>query len=89
MRKSNKKMNLDKYKCVVIGDGVVGKTSLILSFVSGTFPGEYYPTVLDECEAKMMVDQIPISLTIWDTAGSEDYDRLRPLAYPHAVCANI
>ena len=69
-------------KVVVVGDGAVGKTSLVLTCVSDTFPGEYVPYVAETCQKNMMIDGTPFTIELWDTPAQDGYDRLRPTCYP-------
>ncbi|KAM6502174.1 Ras family domain containing protein [Amanita muscaria] len=67
-------------KLVIVGDGACGKTSLLCSFALGEFPKEYV-TVFDNYVAEIRLDEKPVQLALWDTAGQEEYERLRPMSY--------
>ena len=43
-------------KIVVVGDGAVGKTCLLMRFVKGQMPQAYIPTVFDNHSEPMVVD---------------------------------
>ena len=75
-------MTLLLVKCVVIGDGGVGKTSLIITYCYGEFPIGGVPVAFDNYALPVKVDEVTIHLNFWDTGGGEDYHTLRPLSYP-------
>lgn len=72
-------------KVVVVGAGAVGKTTLINSFREGKpwFPQWGFPCAFNNETRLFQVDDIVVEMSLWDTAGQEEYARLRPLSYAY------
>ena len=66
---------------------------LACSYTQNKFPTEYVPTIFDNYTATVKVDSRMVNLGLWDTAGQEEYNRLRPLAYPNCdvflICFSV
>ena len=73
---------MKEVKLLLLGDVCAGKTALCVAYVENRLYLEYVPTVFENYEKIVNIDSKLYHLTLWDTAGHEDYDRLRPLSYP-------
>lgn len=68
-------------KCVLVGDSGVGKSNVAARMSSRNFKEEYQPTLFDNYAATIFIDDRPFHFSLFDTAGKEDYDRLRVISY--------
>ncbi|KAF6008942.1 Rho GTPase [Brettanomyces bruxellensis] len=73
-------------KIVILGDGACGKTSLLNVFTRGYFPHVYEPTVFENYMHDIFIDGKQVQLSLWDTAGQEEFDKLRSLSYNDTDC---
>lgn len=76
-------------KIVIMGDGASGKSCFLFAYSKNAFPECYIPTVFENYTASDYIHGHHFKFGLWDTAGQEDYDRLRPLSYPDTDCGLI
>jgi len=64
-------------KVALVGDGTVGKTCMLMSYVCQAFMEDYIPTMFDNFSAIEEIDGEMVNVILWDTAGQEDYETIR------------
>ena len=64
-KRKTQKMATRGIKLVVIGDGAVGKTCLLISYANNRFPEDYIPTVFDNYVVNLTAGQDTIELGLW------------------------
>eukprot|EP00924_Labyrinthula_sp_SR-Ha-C_P009487 maker-scaffold_2-snap-gene-25.65-mRNA-1 protein AED:0.00 eAED:0.00 QI:132/1/1/1/1/1/3/133/233 len=74
-------------KIVIVGDGAIGKTTLLKAYMNPNsyweYMEEYKPTVLENFYIKIPIQDEEYIMDIWDTAGQEDLNNIRIKAYPN------
>ncbi|OWR49440.1 Ras-related protein Rab-23 [Danaus plexippus plexippus] len=69
-------------KVVIVGDGGVGKSSMIQRYCRGTFTRDYKKTIgVDFLERQIDIDGEEVRLMLWDTAGQEEFDAITKAYY--------
>ncbi|XP_066139680.1 ras-related protein Rab-21 [Euwallacea fornicatus] len=70
------------FKVVLLGEGCVGKTSLVLRYVDDKFNSKHISTVQASfLNKKLNIEGRRVTLAIWDTAGQEKFHALGPIYY--------
>ncbi len=73
------------FKIVFLGEGAVGKTSLVGRYVYDSFEGDYLATIGTDIHIKMVrVGDTVVKLVIWDIAGQDNFAQLRRAYYMNA-----
>jgi small GTP-binding protein len=80
--------SLKDVKFVFVGDCRVGKTKMIHKYLNFKF-ANYLPTIHDTYSTRVSSGEAVHNVSVWDTSGDEEYDRLRPLSYMNADIACI
>ncbi|KAJ1695381.1 hypothetical protein LUZ63_012079 [Rhynchospora breviuscula] len=83
-----KPSNNFSFKLVLLGDGRVGKTSLVVRYINNVFSEKQEATIQASYLTKrLIIDGVPVTLSIWDTAGQERFHALGPIYYRDADAA--
>ncbi|VDI80353.1 rho-related GTP-binding protein RhoJ-like [Mytilus galloprovincialis] len=87
------KMEQNCIQCVIVGDGMVGKSHLAKCFVGQSLQEDYIATVFENYAGTLAVAGSKYTIGIFDSAGQQDYTNLRAFSYRDSdvfiLCYNI
>uniref|UniRef100_A0A8C6WRY6 Ras homolog family member V n=1 Tax=Neogobius melanostomus TaxID=47308 RepID=A0A8C6WRY6_9GOBI len=73
----------EEVSCMLVGDGAVGKTSMIISYIFNGYNSDYKQTAFDVFTGLVHVNGNPTRIKLIDTAGQDEFGHLRSLCYSH------
>ncbi|CAJ1073743.1 rho-related GTP-binding protein RhoV-like [Xyrichtys novacula] len=73
----------EEVSCMLVGDGAVGKTSMIISYIFNGYSSKYLQTAFDVFTGLVHVNGFPTRIKLIDTAGQDEFGHLRSLCYAH------
>ncbi|CAD5112177.1 DgyrCDS1410 [Dimorphilus gyrociliatus] len=77
-------------KVIIVGNGAVGKSSMIQRYCKGFFTKNYKKTIgVDFLEKEIEIEEDLFRLMLWDTAGQEEYDAITKSYYRGAQACII
>merc|ERR1711988_643890 len=83
-------MAIPEFKLVLVGDGGVGKTTLVKRHLTGEFTSKYVPTLgVEVSSLQFHTNRGIVTFNVWDTAGQEKFGGLRDGYYTGGDCGVI
>ena len=81
-------MSVQRFKIVLLGEGRVGKTSILLRYINGEYNDKQVSTLqASYLDKRIVVNGDSAQLSVWDTAGQERFHALGPIYYRDADAA--
>lgn len=75
----------DVIRVTVVGDGTVGKTCMLVRYVTNRLPMGYEPTIFETHNYTVKLDEKCYNVILADTSGQEYLDKMRSFSYSFAL----
>ncbi|KAM9952584.1 hypothetical protein ACTFIR_007638 [Dictyostelium discoideum] len=70
-------------KLLVLGDSKTGKTTMMMTYSTGSFPTGYVPSHVDATSLDIEYNEQVCHVGFWDSSALAEFDNTRPSTYPN------